>query len=60
MSTQTTIVQSEPLIIEGVIWIDPNRQGGEPCFYGTRVPIKILFDYLAGGDQLAKTCFINS
>jgi uncharacterized protein (DUF433 family) len=39
-------------VIEGVIWIDPERQGGEPCFINTRVPIKILFDYLAGGDPL--------
>ena len=49
---QTTAVKSEPIVIDGVIWIHPNRQGGEPCFYGTRVPIKILFDYLAGGDPL--------
>ena len=39
-------------VIEDVIWIDPERQGGEPCFINTRVPIKILFDYLAGGDPL--------
>ena len=39
-------------VIEDVIWIDPERQGGEPCFINTRIPIKILFDYLAGGDPL--------
>lgn len=39
-------------VVENVIWIDPERQGGEPCFINTRVPIKILFDYLAGGDPL--------
>lgn len=39
-------------VIEDVIWIDPERQGGEPCFIHTRIPIKILFDYLAGGDPL--------
>jgi hypothetical protein len=22
-------------MIEGVIWIDPERQGGEPCFINT-------------------------
>ncbi len=26
--------------------------GGEPCFAGTRVPIKTLFGYLEGGDTL--------
>jgi uncharacterized protein (DUF433 family) len=25
---------------------------GVPCFYGTRVPIKVLFNYLAGGEPL--------
>jgi len=28
--------------LEKIIWIDPERMGGQPCFYGTRVPIKIL------------------
>lgn len=34
------------------IWEDPNRISGEPCFSGTRVPVKTLFDYLMGGDTL--------
>jgi uncharacterized protein (DUF433 family) len=25
---------------------------GAPCFYGTRVPVKTLFDYLEGGQTL--------
>lgn len=25
---------------------------GAPCFDGTRVPVKNLFDYLAGGESL--------
>jgi uncharacterized protein (DUF433 family) len=36
----------------GIVWINPDRLGGEPCFAGTRVPIKTLFDYLEGGDPL--------
>jgi uncharacterized protein (DUF433 family) len=35
-----------------VVSIDPQRLGGEPCFRGTRVPIRNLFDYLEGGDSL--------
>jgi uncharacterized protein (DUF433 family) len=35
-----------------VISISPDTLGGTPCFVGTRVPIKILFDYLASGDSL--------
>lgn len=29
------------------VQIDPEVQGGTPCFAGTRVPVKSLFDYLA-------------
>ena len=32
--------------------INPNVQGGTPCFAGTRVPVSSLFDYLEGGDTL--------
>ena len=32
--------------------VHPDRLGGEPCFAGTRVPVKNLFDYLEGGDSL--------
>lgn len=35
-----------------VISIDPERMSGAPCFVGTRVPIKHLWDYLEGGDSL--------
>src|SRR5215212_947551 len=36
----------------GLIWINPQRLSGEACFYGTRVPIKNLFDSLAAGESL--------
>lgn len=36
----------------GVIIKDPNVLGGEPVFRGTRVPFKVLIDYLEGGDTL--------
>jgi uncharacterized protein (DUF433 family) len=35
-----------------VINIDPEILGGTPVFYGTRVPIKNLFDYLESGDSI--------
>jgi uncharacterized protein (DUF433 family) len=41
------IKPGDPLF--GTIWINPQRMSGAPCFYGTRVPIKNLFDYLAAG-----------
>jgi uncharacterized protein (DUF433 family) len=36
----------------GVIIKDPDILGGEPVFRGTRVPFKILTEYLEGGDTL--------
>jgi uncharacterized protein (DUF433 family) len=35
-----------------VMWQDPERLSGAPCFAGTRVPIKNLFDYIEGGDSI--------
>jgi uncharacterized protein (DUF433 family) len=31
---------------------EPEILGGEPVFRGTRVPFKVLTDYLTGGDTL--------
>jgi uncharacterized protein (DUF433 family) len=39
-------------IFESVISKHPNILGGEPVFRGTRVPFKVLTDYLEGGDTL--------
>jgi uncharacterized protein (DUF433 family) len=35
-----------------VIIKDPDILGGEPVFWGTRVPFKVLIDYLEAGDTL--------
>ena len=35
-----------------VIHIDTEISGGTPVFYGTRVPIKNLFDYLETGETI--------
>jgi uncharacterized protein (DUF433 family) len=37
---------------QAVINVDPDIQGGTPCFSGTRVPVKSLFDYLVRGRSL--------
>ena len=34
------------------ITVSPEIQGGAPVFKSTRVPVKNLFDYLKGGDNL--------
>ena len=36
----------------GLVWINRERVSGTPCFYGTRVPLKALFDSLAAGQTL--------
>ncbi len=36
-----------------VIKVDPEIMSGAPCFAGTRVPIRALFDYLDGGHPIA-------
>jgi uncharacterized protein (DUF433 family) len=38
--------------VAGVIIKDLNILGGEPVFRGTRIPFKVLIDYLEGGDTL--------
>jgi uncharacterized protein (DUF433 family) len=36
----------------GLISINSQRLSGAPCFAGTRVPIKHMFDYLEAGEPL--------
>ena len=38
--------------IEAVVHSDPEILGGVPVFVGTRVPVRILFEYLSAGDSL--------
>ena len=38
----------------GQISIDKEVMSGTPVFTGTRVPIKNLFDYIKGGDDLSE------
>ena len=44
------ITAAHPLF--GILWINPERLSGAPCFYGTRVPLKNLFDYVEGEHTL--------
>lgn len=39
-------------MLNRVINIDSEILGGTPVFYGTRVPIKNLFDYLESGESI--------
>ena len=35
--------------MENVVTKNPKVLGGTPCFAGTRVPVRSLFDHLEGG-----------
>jgi len=38
--------------LEELIWVDRGRMSGEPCFRGTRVPVRMLLEHLAAGFSL--------
>jgi uncharacterized protein (DUF433 family) len=38
--------------VDQMVWVDPDRVSGTPCFTGTRVPVKTLTDHLEAGDSL--------
>jgi uncharacterized protein (DUF433 family) len=38
--------------LDQVLWINPDRMGGAPCFAGTRVPVQMLIDHLKHGDTI--------
>ena len=39
-------------VLESVVWVDPDRMSGEPCFKGTRVPVQALIDHIEGNSTL--------
>jgi uncharacterized protein (DUF433 family) len=38
--------------LDQVIWVDPERLSGVPCFKGTRVPVQNLLDCIEGGSTI--------
>ena len=51
-TTQTATEAGGLSVLDLVMWQDPERMSGAPCFNGTRVPIKNFFDYIEGGDTI--------
>ena len=45
------------MTLEQAVWVDPCRMSGAPCFRGSRLPVRQLFDWLADGASLDE--FIN-
>jgi uncharacterized protein (DUF433 family) len=46
------MADSKDISLSEVIWIDPERMSGIPCFAGTRVPVQALLDHLENGSTL--------
>ena len=42
------------MTLDEIIHSDPEILGGTPVFVGTRVPVRILLDYLVGGEPLGE------
>jgi uncharacterized protein (DUF433 family) len=40
------------MTLRDIVHSDPEILGGTPVFVGTRVPVRILLDYLEGGEPL--------
>ncbi len=38
--------------LHDIVWVDPERMSGVPCFRGTRVPVQTLIDHLEGNATL--------
>ena len=36
---------------QAIVTIDPEVMSGTPCFAGTRVPARLLLDYIEGNDN---------
>ena len=46
-------MQTPPIDLPAsLVWCDPERLGGKPCFRGTRVPVDALFGNLEAGVSL--------
>ncbi len=43
-------------IIENIVWQSPERVSGAVCFYGTRLPIARLFEWLSDGKSVPEFC----
>ena len=39
-------------LLADIVWINPDRMSGTPCFKGTRVPIQALIDHIEGNSTL--------
>jgi uncharacterized protein (DUF433 family) len=41
-------------VFKDILWQDPGRYSGAICFYGTRIPVQDLFDWIDSGSTVAE------
>jgi uncharacterized protein (DUF433 family) len=46
------VTAQQKALLDDVVWVDPDRMSGAPCFKGTRVPIQALIDHIEGNATL--------
>ena len=39
-------------LLDEIVWVDPDRVSGAPCFKGTSVPVQVLIDHIEGDSTL--------
>ncbi len=52
MSAGRRVSAEQKAKLSKVLWVDPDRMSGAPCFAGTRVPVQMLLDHLKHGDTI--------
>jgi uncharacterized protein (DUF433 family) len=46
------VTTGQKVLLDEIVWVDPDRMSGEPCFKGTRVPVQALIDHIEGNSTL--------
>ena len=46
------VTAQQKILLDEIVWVDPGRMSGEPCFKGTRVPVQTLIDHIEGNSTL--------
>jgi uncharacterized protein (DUF433 family) len=46
------VTEEQRAKLNKVVWVDPERMSGAPCFTGTRAPVQMLLDHLKHGDTI--------
>jgi len=46
------VTTEQKALLQQIVWVDPGRMSGTPCFKGTRVPVQVLIDHIEGNVTL--------